>query len=283
MFLPLGLDNMVVKRVPLVSATLAALCVLGYVAALLLEEAVLGFAFVPAKGLAQVGWVTSMFIHGGLVHLLGNLLFFYLAGPVIEDAWGRGRFLALFLLGDVLANAGVWLVDPGSGVPTVGASGAIAACMGALGVQYPTRRVRMFYWVLVYAGTFFLPVWIWGGLWFVREVLNLGLVGHGGGIAFGAHVAGFLLGLAMALVVRARAQAQPDPTIAPPVPTKVARARRVHTPRPAPVLATSRAPVTTSTKPAPAARPTIERMARGRPRKMPPAPRLRAELASESP
>lgn len=305
MFLPLGLDHMVVKRVPVVSATLAVLCGLGYLVRLLMGDAAHALGFVPGQGLLQVGWATSMFVHGGLLHLLGNMLFFYAAGPVIEDAWGRGRFLALFVLGDVVANCGMWLLDPGSLTPSIGASGAVAACVGALCVQYPARRVRMLVWILVPLGTFFLPVWLWGGLWFLRELLNLTLVGTGSGIAFGAHVAGFVFGLAMAVVIKSLQEAgatdsvvavsasarggwapkrSPTPKRAPSTPVTPRPPRVVPVPNLSPATPPPRRTPERATSPASvgASPPPRAPTPRGKPRKLPPAPRLRAELAGEA-
>ena len=244
LLLPLGLDNMVVKRVPAVSATLAVGCVLGYLAVLGLGDDALALAFVPAAGPLQIGWLTSMFLHLGLVHLLGNLLFFYLAGPVIEDAWGRGRFLVLFVLGDAVGNAAMWLAEPSSELPSVGASAAVAACVGALCVQYPRRQVRMFFWYWIRVSTFFMPVVLWGALWLLLEVFELAKGAPGSGMVFAAHLGGFLAGVAMAVVMRLR-EASVDATTV------------VHDRAPRPAPAVSRPAVaSTSSASAPSRRAT---------------------------
>jgi len=202
-FFPLGLDNMIVKRVPAVSLVLAIACVLGYLAVLGGGDDILvTFGMVPAEGLGQIGWLTSMFLHVGIWHLLFNLLFFYLAGPCVEDAWGRGTFLALFVFGDVAANLTQYIIAPGSPLPTVGASGAIAACVGAMAIQFPHRKVRVAYWIWFRIGTFFIGVRWWAGFWIAKEVVNLALA-ESTEVAFGAHVGGFVFGVAMALVRRA--------------------------------------------------------------------------------
>lgn len=202
MFYPLGLDNMKVRRVPVVSAGFAILCVLGYLLMLADESIALGLGMVPAGGLAQVGWLTSMFLHSGLWHLLMNLLFFYMAGPCVEDAWGRGLFVVLFVGGDVVGNVGQWLFDPLSTMPTVGASAAVAACIGATCIQFPRRNVRVLYWIWIHAGTFFVPVWVWGGLWFLGQLFELTFADGGTTVAFAAHVGGLAFGVVMALLVR---------------------------------------------------------------------------------
>ena len=230
-FVPLGLDNMIVKRLPVVSLALAIACVLGFLAVLAGGvDMLVMFGMTPAEGIAQVGWLTSMFLHVGIWHLLFNLLFFYLAGPCLEDAWGRGTFLALFVLGDVAANATLWCLDPSSPMPAVGASGAIAACVGAMAVQFPRRKVRVAYWVRLRPGMFFIGVRWWAGLWFAKELFNLSLVGSTG-VGFGAHVGGFVFGVAMALVRRSR-----EPTVVAPIVAKPSPAPLVASvvPRPSP-------------------------------------------------
>ena len=203
MLFPIGLDDMKVGRIPVLSAGIAILCVLSLPLAMVSDGASLSvLGLVPERGAVQIGWLTSGFIHAGILHLLFNLLFFYLSGPVVEDAWGKGRFLLLYFGGGLVADLGQYALDPGSAIPIVGASGAIAACMGAMCVQFPHRKVRMFYWVWFYVGTFFVPVWLFGGLWFGREVFDLAVFGTSSGVAFGAHLAGFAFGAGLAFTIR---------------------------------------------------------------------------------
>ena len=140
--LPLGLDNMRVKGYPLVSFTIAIVCIIVFVGTFPMEEEVAYgmLGTIPAKGWLQHGVLTSMFVHAGLLHLLGNLIFFYLSGPVIEDAWGRAKFLGLYFGGGIIADFTQIALDAESVIPVVGASGAIAACMGALVVVFPSGR-----------------------------------------------------------------------------------------------------------------------------------------------
>jgi membrane associated rhomboid family serine protease len=159
------------------------------------------WALVPARGLHQPGWITHLFLHYGWMHLLGNLLFFYIAAPLLEDVWGRLFFGAFYLLGGVLAGAAQVLIEHGSAVGIAGASGAIAACMGAFTYRYAGRRVRMGYliwFIRIFRGTFLLPAWLWGLSWFGMEVFSFARgTGHSG-VAVMAHIAGFLFGGAVA-------------------------------------------------------------------------------------
>lgn len=146
--------------------------------------------------------LTSMFLHGGWAHLLGNLWFLWVFGNNVEDGMGRGRFLAFYLLTGLAAAALHVAVDPGSIVPTVGASGAISGVMGAYLMQHPRAPVRT--WVPPIF-LFNLPAWVFLIYWFGLQLLG-GLPGlapargePSGGVAFWAHVGGFVAG---ALLVR---------------------------------------------------------------------------------
>ncbi len=158
------------------------------------------FALVPARGLVQPGWLTSMFLHFGWLHLLGNLLFFYLTGPLLEDLWGRRFFAAFYLLGGLAAAAAEVLGKGDSYAMIAGASGAIAACMGAFTVRFGARRVRMGYLVFllrIFRGTFLIPAWLWGLCWFGGQVFDW-RTGGASGVAVLAHIGGFVFGAAIA-------------------------------------------------------------------------------------
>ena len=128
------------------------------------------FSLVPERGFFQLGLLTHMFIHFGWMHLLGNLLFFYMCGPLLEDTWGRKLFVVFYLVGGIVAATAHFLIDRHSGNSMGGASGAIAACMGAFAVRFATRRVSMAY--VLFAGFRLLrgvmrwPAWVCGFLWF---------------------------------------------------------------------------------------------------------------------
>ena len=157
-------------------------------------------SLVPARGFAQPGWFTSMFLHFGWMHILGNLFFFYLTGPLLEDLWGRAFFGGFYLVGGLVAALAQFAIDPHSTVMVAGASGAIAACMGAFTFRCANRKIRMAYFYWFRRGTFLMPAWAWGGLWFAGEVLSL-VLHTSGGVAVMAHIGGFLFGFGTAVVL----------------------------------------------------------------------------------
>ena len=158
-----------------------------------------GQAGVSGPAPEQAAWwitlFTSMFMHGSLLHLGGNMLFLWIFGNNIEDSMGRLTFVAFYILGGLAALGVHVLSDPDSGVPVVGASGAIAAVLGAYFVLYPNSRVL----TLVFVFFVRIPAWVFLGVWFLYQFVegNFGLLSasaNGGGVAFFAHVGGFLFG-----------------------------------------------------------------------------------------
>jgi rhomboid family protein len=152
---------------------------------------------------------TSLFLHAGWLHLLGNMLYLWIFGNNVEDRMGRPVFLAFYLVGGVAAVAGQTLMDPSSDVPMVGASGAISAALGAYLVLYPRARVQS----LVFLGFFYqliaVPAVIVLGFWFVLQVVDgIGSLGAAtgieGGVAFFAHIGGFVVGALLAVPFRLR-------------------------------------------------------------------------------
>jgi membrane associated rhomboid family serine protease len=153
--------------------------------------------------------VTYQFLHGGFWHLFGNLFFLFLAGPFIEDVWGRPMFAAFYLLAGAVAALMYAVHYPDIDGPLIGASGAVAGVMGAFLVRYWKTNIRFFYWFfVVFRGTFTAPAWLMLPLWFLRElffaqawdVVSPGA--GGGGVAHWAHVWGFVFGLAVAGAIR---------------------------------------------------------------------------------
>jgi len=147
--------------------------------------------------------VTSQFIHGGFLHLLSNLLFLWIFGNNVEDRLGRLGFLAFFLAGGIVAGLTQVATDPESAVPMVGASGAIAATLGAYVILFPRARITS----LVFLGFFYqlidVPAVIVLVFWFALQLIDgLASLGADVDIAFFAHIGGFLFGVAVALVVR---------------------------------------------------------------------------------
>jgi len=144
--------------------------------------------------------LTSMFMHGGLLHLGGNMLFLWIFGNNIEDSMGPLRFIAFYLLGGVAALAAQTAIDPSAAVPTIGASGAVAAVLGGYALLYPRARVVTLLFIVIFFTILELPALLVLGGWFVLQALygvsELATpVGSGGGVAYFAHIGGFLFGL----------------------------------------------------------------------------------------
>ena len=161
------------------------------------------WAVIPAAIASGSGWITlitSMFLHGSWLHILGNMVFLWAFGPVIEDAMGRMRYLAFYLIGGVVAMLAQVSASPGSTVPCLGASGAIAAVMGAFIVMYPRDRIRSVVWILIFIRVTYIPAILLIGVWFVIQLLDAGAVARvqTGGVAYLAHVGGFVFGVVTA-------------------------------------------------------------------------------------
>ncbi len=137
--------------------------------------------------------LTSMFLHGGLAHILGNMWFLWVFGDNVEDRLGSGRFLLFYLLGGVAAALAQGLVDPGSTQPMVGASGAISAVLGAYYKLFPGAPVLTMVLLVFYPVFFYLPAWFYLGYWAFLQFIEA-LMGIPG-IAFWAHLGGFLYGV----------------------------------------------------------------------------------------
>jgi membrane associated rhomboid family serine protease len=150
--------------------------------------------------------ITSQFLHAGWLHLLGNMLYLWIFGNNIEDRFGRIRFLLFYLAGGIAAGLTQLAIDPTSDVPMVGASGAIAATLGAYLVLFPRARITS----LVFLGFFYqlidVPAIIVLAFWIILQLIDgfasLGVSGVGGGVAFFAHIGGFAFGVVVALAVR---------------------------------------------------------------------------------
>ncbi|HEV2061187.1 MAG TPA: rhomboid family intramembrane serine protease [Solirubrobacteraceae bacterium] len=144
---------------------------------------------------------TSMFMHGGILHLGGNMLFLWIFGNNVEDSMGRAKFLAFYLLGGVAALFGQILIDPNAAVATIGASGAVAAVLGGYILLYPRARVITLIFIVFFFTIIELPAMLILGFWFLQQVafgyFDLASpAGEGGGVAYFAHIGGFLFGLA---------------------------------------------------------------------------------------
>jgi membrane associated rhomboid family serine protease len=159
------------------------------------------YAFVPAHQ-TMLSLVTANFLHGGWLHLIGNMWFLWLAGAILEDTWGRLIYPAFYLLAGVLAFQVHALVNAGSFTPTLGASGAIAGLMGAFLVRFPTTKIEMGYLLFFrfyrfkMAAYWLLPVWL------LTEIFYGSMFGQSSGVAHWAHVGGFAFGALIAVGVR---------------------------------------------------------------------------------
>lgn len=203
MFIPIGLDESEVRRTPWVSYAILGMNVAAFLALWALGLPIREFGFVPAQpdGLHVL---TSLFVHAGLLHLAGNMIFFYVTGPFVEDAYGRVLFSILYLASGFVAAATHALNNPDSHVPMVGASGAIAGIMGAFLVRFARRRI-VFFWMpffpLPWASRqisvrafLYLPFWFFGQVF-------LGMLVPYAAVAFWAHIGGFLFGFGAALFI----------------------------------------------------------------------------------
>jgi membrane associated rhomboid family serine protease len=144
---------------------------------------------------------TSMFMHGGLLHIAGNMLFLWIFGNNIEDSMGRGRFVIFYLGGGVAALLAQTAIDPSSTTPTIGASGAVAAVLGGYALLYPRARVITLVLIILFFTILELPALLVLGLWFLLQLFygaaELTQPVSGGGVAYFAHIGGFVFGLLM--------------------------------------------------------------------------------------
>lgn len=156
------------------------------------------YGYVPARP-RLAGLMGSLFLHAGVMHLLGNMYFLWLCGCSIEDIWGRPLYAAVYLLGGVGAALTHGAFQPDSIAHLVGASGAIAALMGIFCVRCWNTQIRFFYLFLAVFGTFTAPAWIMLLLWFGRELASAFVYAGDSSVAFWAHIGGFGLGVAVAM------------------------------------------------------------------------------------
>jgi membrane associated rhomboid family serine protease len=143
--------------------------------------------------------LTSMFMHGSWMHIIGNMVYLWAFGREIEDAMGEFRFLLFYLAGGVVAMLAQIAGDPFSRIPSLGASGAIAAVMGAFIVTYPRDRIKTLVFFLIFFRVTFIPAAILIGFWFLMQLFHFGMVAEvkTGGVAYLAHIGGFLFGVVL--------------------------------------------------------------------------------------
>jgi len=176
------------------------------------QEIAFQFGLIPA----QFSWVsvlTSMFVHGGLVHVASNLLPLWIFGDNVEDRLGHGRYFLFYLLCGAAAAYAEVLAGPDSPIPLVGASGAIAGVMGAYIVLFPHSRILVLVFLFLFLDIWEIPALAFLGLWFVGQVF--GGVGRlaepaQGGVAYLAHLGGFAAGVALVFLLRRREREEAD-------------------------------------------------------------------------
>ena len=169
-----------------------------------IPSVVFGYQALPAEIAqvpANVTLVTSMFLHGGLMHLVGNMLFLWVLGDNVEDALGHARFVAFYLASGIVAALSHAVAEPGSTVPMIGASGAISGVIGAYLMLHPHAPIK----TLVFRAIVDLPAYVVLGLWIGFQFLNVYFAGPGqGGVAWWAHIGGFLAGAVLIVPMRQR-------------------------------------------------------------------------------
>ena len=164
---------------------------------------VLRWSVIPADIVAGhhlINLLTAMFMHGSWLHIIGNMIFLWAFGPEIEDAMNPFRYLIFYLLGGVVAMLAQVVAIPHSTVPNLGASGAIAAVMGAFLVTYPLDRIRTVLFFFIFVRITFIPAALLIGFWFLTQLFDAGSVAQvqTGGVAYLAHVGGAVFGAAAA-------------------------------------------------------------------------------------
>jgi membrane associated rhomboid family serine protease len=159
------------------------------------------WSLVPADIVAGRHWITiltSMFMHAGWEHILGNMLFLWVFGPEIEDVMGPFRYIIFYLLGGLAASLAQIAIDPSSTIPNLGASGAIATVMGVFLITYPRDQIKTVLFLGWFASVRFIPALFLVGFWFLTQLFNeVGAVTqiNTGGVAYMAHIGGFIFGL----------------------------------------------------------------------------------------
>jgi membrane associated rhomboid family serine protease len=201
------------RTTPYITITIIILNALAWLFEISLPEEILNqfltvYGVVPAY-FSPPTLITSMFLHGSWSHVIGNMWYLWIFGDNVEDNLGHGRFIIFYLLCGIAAALGQIAIDPYSTLPTIGASGAIAGVMGGYFVLYPHSRVlTLIPWIFIQIVE--LPATVLLGFWFLMQLFSAGAIAvtanthGGGGVAFAAHVAGFVVGVVGVFVFRKR-------------------------------------------------------------------------------
>lgn len=206
--LPLGDDNTDRKTTPIITFALSMVNILVFFLEIIGGDAFIQkWSFVPARFFASplpniITIFTSMFMHAGWFHLISNMIYLWIFGDNVEDRFGHKKFLIFYLLAGVGASLTEGFFSQNSNIPMVGASGAIAGVLGAYLLLYPTNRVR----VLLFLRVAYLPALFVIGSWFILQLFSgigsMAIVADTGGVAYLAHVGGFISGFVMTLFLR---------------------------------------------------------------------------------
>ena len=187
-------------RMPVVTGFIIAVNVVVFLMELTRGDAfVTQWSAIPAQITSGHHWITiltAMFMHGSWSHIIGNMIFLWAFAPEIEDAMGPVRYLIFYLVGGVVAMLAQVAASPHSTVPNLGASGAIAAVMGAFIVTYPRDRIKSVLFIFIFFKVTYIPAALLIGFWFLTQLLHAGAVAQTqtGGVAYLAHVGGFIFG-----------------------------------------------------------------------------------------
>jgi membrane associated rhomboid family serine protease len=206
-------------RLPVVTAFIIVVNIFVFLVELMRGDAfVMQWSAIPAQITSGHHWITiltAMFMHGSWSHIIGNMIFLWAFGPEIEDAMGRGRYLLFYLAGGLVAMLAQILADPHSTVPNLGASGAIAAVMGGFIVTYPRDRIKAVLFIFVFVRITLIPAALLIGFWFLTQLVHAGAVAQvqTGGVAYLAHVGGFVFGAVTARLFEGSSRIVDEPSV----------------------------------------------------------------------
>ncbi len=170
------------------------------------RDITLGWDLLPTIPVAWLTLFTSMFMHGGLMHLGGNMLYLWIFGNNVEDRVGHIQFLFFYIIGGLVAALSHVFFDPTSQIPMVGASGAISAVLGAYMLAYPNARVVVLLWIVFFVRFIRVPAILMLGVWFVMQISGFfgDMSREGGGVAWLAHIGGFVAGVVLGFIAGLR-------------------------------------------------------------------------------
>ena len=230
-FLPLFDDNPTKSR-PLVSWFVIIACILVYLfqSGLSAREDyafVVLYGVIPERLFSQFDVLTiisSMFLHGGFMHLGSNMLYLWIFGDNVEDAMGKGRFIVFYLCCGAAAALTQALIDPSSTVPLIGASGGIAGILGAYIMLYPRATIKVFMWIIIFVRLLNVPAWLVLGFWIGGQFMAApAAISSQAGVAYFAHIGGFIAGMVLVGIFK-----RPQITLFAPAKEKTWQVARPH-------------------------------------------------------